>query len=192
MAKIFFITHPEVVIDPEVPVPQWKLSELGVRRLRSLLQKPWIREIGIAYSSEESKAYTAGEIIAHHAGCPHVALAALGEVDRSSTGYLETDEHDLAVAELFRNPEASYRGWERAIDAQQRMVSSVRSIDAEVESDVAIAIVSHGGVGTLLMCHIKDVPISRAEAGPGQGNYFCFDRGSWALVHGWRPIDHDQ
>ena len=191
MAKLFFITHPEVVIDPEIPVPHWELSEVGLRRLRSLLQKPWINTIGFTYSSEETKSLSAGEIIAHHVGSPHVTLVGLGEVDRSSTGYLDIDEHDLAVAELFRNPEVSHRGWERAIDAQDRIVSSVELIDAEVENDASIAIVSHGGVGTLLMCHIKEVPISRGEAGSGQGNYFCFDRGSWDFVYGWRPIDHD-
>jgi broad specificity phosphatase PhoE len=191
MAKLFFITHPEVVINPEVPVPLWDLSEVGRRRLRSLLRKPWINNIGFIYSSEETKASSAGEAIARHVSSPHVTLAALGEVDRSSTGYLEMDEHDHAVAELFRNPEVSYQGWERAIDAQDRIVSFVKLIDAEVEKGASIAIVSHGGVGTLLMCHIKCVHISRDEAGPGQGNYFCFERGSWDLVYGWRPIDHD-
>ncbi len=191
MAKLFFITHPEVVINPEIPVPQWDLSDVGRRRLGSLLQKPWINKIDFIYSSEETKSFSTGEAIARNVGSAHVTLASLGEVDRSSTGYLEMDDHDLAVAELFSNPEVSYQGWERAIDAQDRIISCVEFIDTEVEKGASIAIVSHGGVGTLLMCHIKSVPISRDEAGPGQGNYFCFDRGSWDLVHDWRPIDHD-
>jgi len=111
MAKLFFITHPEVIINPEVPVPQWDLSEVGRRRLGSLLRKPWINDIGFIYSSEETKALSAGEAIARYVGSPHVILSALGEVDRSSTGYLDMDKHDLAVAELFRNPEVSYQGW---------------------------------------------------------------------------------
>ena len=32
MAAILFITHPEVVIDPKVPVPEWPLSEQGRTR----------------------------------------------------------------------------------------------------------------------------------------------------------------
>jgi hypothetical protein len=32
MNRVFFITHPEVVVDPLIPVPQWKLSApRGVR-----------------------------------------------------------------------------------------------------------------------------------------------------------------
>ncbi|MFC0389117.1 histidine phosphatase family protein [Muricoccus vinaceus] len=40
-----------------------------------------------------------------------------------------------------------------------------------------IAIVSHGGVGALLLCHLKGVPISRAEDQPGAGGgcVYSFD-----------------
>ena len=36
----------------------------------------------------------------------------------------------------------------------------------------SIAIVAHGGVGALLLCWLKNVPISRLEDRPGQGNFF--------------------
>lgn len=42
MPLVYFITHPEVVIDPGVPVPQWPLSETGRRRMRSPVTKPWV------------------------------------------------------------------------------------------------------------------------------------------------------
>lgn len=29
-ATFYFITHPSVVIDPQLPVPRWPLSERGV------------------------------------------------------------------------------------------------------------------------------------------------------------------
>lgn len=30
---LYFITHPNVLIDPTVPVPQWPLSERGLARM---------------------------------------------------------------------------------------------------------------------------------------------------------------
>ena len=36
MSVVVFITHPEVVIDPSVPVPQWPLSVALVERHDSL------------------------------------------------------------------------------------------------------------------------------------------------------------
>jgi broad specificity phosphatase PhoE len=54
-----------------------------------------------------------------------------------------------------------------------------------------MVIVSHGGVGTLLLCHLKGVPISRTEEQPGTtgGNYFLLNMPEGVLVHGWQPIE---
>jgi broad specificity phosphatase PhoE len=54
-----------------------------------------------------------------------------------------------------------------------------------------VAIVSHGGVGALLLCHLRRIPISRAaDQPPGTGGYMLeFDRANWAATGGWRPID---
>ena len=51
-----------------------------------------------------------------------------------------------------------------------------------------MAIVSHGGVGTLLLCRLKGTAIHRAEDQPGQGHWFAFDRDSRAVLHGWLPL----
>jgi len=62
---------------------------------------------------------------------------------------------------------------------------------APAEGDIAI--VSHGGVGALLLCHMKGAPISRAHDQPGQGggNVFSFDVPSRRLLSGWRRIETD-
>ncbi len=38
MAQILFVTHPEVVIDPAVPVPRWPLSAKGRARMEALAE----------------------------------------------------------------------------------------------------------------------------------------------------------
>jgi broad specificity phosphatase PhoE len=82
------------------------------------------------------------------------------------------------------------RGWERAVDAQTRIVGGVaRVLALPIASPVAI--VAHGGVGTLLLCHLKSDPITRDNEQPGGsgGNCFRFQRASWALRHGWLPLE---
>ena len=59
MKTVYVITHPEVVIDPKVPVPRWPLSEKGIARMRGLLHAPWIKNVTAVYSSEEQKAWEA-------------------------------------------------------------------------------------------------------------------------------------
>ena len=49
MKTVYCITHPEVVINPAVPVPQWSLSLQGLARMRVLLRQPWVPQITALY-----------------------------------------------------------------------------------------------------------------------------------------------
>ena len=92
---------------------------------------------------------------------------------------------------FFANPDESIRGWERATDAQQRIVRAVERAVGIADTDGDIAIVSHGGVGALLLCHLKGVPISRTEDQPGDGggNVYSFEVASRRLLSEWRRIE---
>jgi hypothetical protein len=43
MPTVFFITHPDVVIDPSVPVSDWPLNERGRARMHALTAQPWVK-----------------------------------------------------------------------------------------------------------------------------------------------------
>jgi hypothetical protein len=75
-------------------------------------------------------------------------------------------------------PGKSVRGWERAIDAQRRIAEAVNQAIALVAADTDIAIISHGAVGALLLCHRKGVPIPRREDQPS-GEGAPFTRSTW-------------
>ena len=62
---------------------------------------------------------------------------------------------------------------------------------AMASDDGDVAIVSHGGVGALLLSHLKCGPISRADDQPGQGggNFYTFDAATCRLLSGWHSID---
>ena len=189
--NIYFITHPDVVIDPAIPVPQWPLSERGRERMRCLLNRAWITHVTAIYSSTEQKAVNGAAILSEALGVPFHQVAALGENDRSATGYLPKGEFETTVDAFFAQPNESIRGWERAIDAQARIVRSVEHIASAAPGAGPIAVVSHGGVGTLLLCHLKGVPICRAEEQPGAlgGSYFLLQAPKGTLVHSWKPIE---
>ena len=189
--KIYFVTHPDVVIDPTVPVPQWPLSARGRSRMRSLLSQDWMLQVGAIYCSAEQKAIDGAAILAEARGLPVRRVAALGENDRSATGYLPKREFEATADAFFAQPNESIRSWERAIDAQARIIGAVERRAYTTPGAGPIVIVSHGGVGTLLLCHLKGVNISRAEEQPGTagGNYFLFHMPEGTLIHGWLPID---
>jgi broad specificity phosphatase PhoE len=93
--------------------------------------------------------------------------------------------------QFFASAETSVRGWERAIDAQSRMVHAVERIGNTDKTSGAIAIVSHGAVGTLLYCHLAGEPIDRRRDQPpnGGGNYYRFTVSPRAAHFWWRAID---
>ena len=124
----YFITHPEVTIQPDVPIPEWPLSRRGRARMQRGLAQPWVRDITSIYASTERKAVEAAQILAAHLALPFQSIPALGENDRSSTGYLPRAEFERVADAFFAQPAQSVRGWERAIDAQSRIVGAVRAL----------------------------------------------------------------
>lgn len=191
MPIAYFITHPDVTISPSVPVPDWPLSSEGVRRMMRLLDRDWVRSLRAVFTSAERKALEAARIPADHLSLKPAVITDLGENDRSATGYLQKAEFERVADEFFANPYESIRGWERAIDAQGRMMAAVNRAIAMAPPDGNIAIVSHGAVGALLRCRLLRAAISRTEDQPagGGGNFYSFDMDTRRLLSLWRRID---
>lgn len=157
-----------------------------------MLDQPWIGSIRRIVSSGERKAIETAEILAKYLGLAVEMRERMHENDRSATGFLPPPEFEAVADQFFANPHSSIRGWERAIDAQHRIVSEVDAVLASKGAD-DIALVGHGGVGTLLQLSLGGREISReADQPAGGGNYFAYDVGLRRVVHGWRPIDRPQ
>ncbi len=172
---VYVITHPDVIIDPEVPIPRWPLSERGTARMRVLLRQPWISDLTAIYCSTEQKAIDGASVLAQHLSLPVHQVVELGENDRSATGFLPAAEFELIVNQFFAHPHVSIRGWETAAAAQQRIVHAVNRVVDEDPSPGSIAVVSHGGVSTLLLCHLANYAIARKCDQPGSsGGLLCF------------------
>ncbi len=187
MSRVLLITHPEVRVDPAVPVADWELTPRGRERMRTFAAGAETAQVRAVWSSRERKAAEAARILGDAVGLRPRELEQLGEHDRSATGYLPTGLFEPAVKAFFAEPLLSYRGWETGAAAQERIVDALETVLARSPPG-DVAIVSHGGVGTLLLCHLKRTRIHRAEDQPGQGHYYAFDRDSRRVLHGWRPL----
>lgn len=189
---VYFVTHPDVLINPALAVADWPLSPRGRERMINALALSWVGDIRAVWCSKEQKARDGAGILAGHLGLLVTELAELGENDRSATGYLPRTEFEALADLFFAHPEESVRGWERAIDAQRRIVAAVgHALAVSAGGGGNIVIVSHGGVGTLLLCHLRGDAIGRQHDQPPSngGNYYAFDAETRRLHHGWRPID---
>ncbi len=159
--------------------------------MRAGLRQPWVRDISAIYCSTEQKAIDGAQILASHLSLAVQQVEDLGENDRSATGFLPPEEFERVADEFFCAPEKSVRGWERAADAQARIVRAVEQIALKDKTGGTIAIVSHGAVGTLLYCYLAGEPIARRWDQPpnGGGNFYGFTLSPRAAHSWWRAID---
>lgn len=190
MSAILFITHPEVVIDPSVPVPRWPLSPRGRERMEAFASALAGRRVAAVWSSDEEKAMNGAAILARRLGAPHRVDPALGENGRESTGYIAPPEFWEVVEQFFATPDESVRGWETARHAQDRIVAAMEWVAASEDEGVLI-VVSHGGVGALLTAHLQRVEIGREDRpqNPSGGCYLVIDRSPLALRRSWREME---
>ncbi len=189
MSKLYYISHPQVKIDPAIPVPDWSLSELGRSRAETAAKSPTLAKVGSIYSSTERKAIETAKIFAAELKLDVNIRGGLHENDRSATGFVPPEEFENLADAFFANPNESIRGWERAIDAQTRIVGGIEMITAEAtEGDIIVT--GHGGVGTLLFCHASSNVISRSnDQLAGGGNFFALNTATKTAAHGWKSIE---
>ncbi|MEM9465703.1 MAG: histidine phosphatase family protein [Actinomycetota bacterium] len=186
MTDLRYVTHPNVVIDPDVAVPRWGLSDTGRMRTRAMSAQPWLDRVGTLICSDEQKAIDTAAIIGDLLGLEAEIRPHTHENER--TGFLPPAAFDAMADRFFARPEVSADGWERAIDAQARILGALDDV-IHGDHDHDVMVIGHGGVGTLLLCALAGWEIDRRHDQPGVGHHWCYDLAERRLVHGWRAID---
>ncbi|WP_332690837.1 histidine phosphatase family protein [Devosia sp.] len=192
--RALYVTHPQVEIDANVPLPLWGLNAEGTRRAQAFAGRGVVPAGSMIFSSRETKAMQLADILAEAAGSLVLSDHLMGENDRSATGFLPPNLFEAMADRFFAKPLVSTDGWERAIDAQSRIVQTVRTAMASVPAGTPAIFCGHGAVGTLLKCHVAGRAISRSEdqsrhANRGGGNCFTFDLEDMKLGCEWTAME---
>jgi broad specificity phosphatase PhoE len=184
---VHVVTHPEVRVEPDVPVPEWGLSEAGRDRPAHLLPLPWVPRLTRVVPSGEREALETAQALAAAAGLPVEVDPELGENDRSATGFL----HRLPAAGGVRGAgrrvlrpsgrERAGRGTRGRRAAADRRRGRPRGGRRGRRRGAG----PPGGVGTLLLCALLGVPIDRRHDRPGQGSVFSYDPCTGRGAHPW-------
>jgi len=184
-----YLTHPQVLIDKNIPVPQWSLSEVGTKRVMEIAGATSLKSTNLLISSDETKAQETAQILAPNLMLSIITMQKTHENDRNSTGFLEPKEFEKVATQFFTYPEQSIHGWESAKDAQTRIIKEIMPILTNHKTG-DILIIGHGAVGTLLYCHLANIPISRKWDQPaGGGNFFSYDIKSQSILHHWQAME---
>ncbi|MDI4666375.1 phosphoglycerate mutase family protein [Xanthobacter autotrophicus] len=191
MTDFLYLTHPQVQVDRAIPVPQWGLSEVGRARTRAFAARADLSPYRRIVSSTEVKAMQTAALLAEALGLPVEVAEGMEENDRSATGYLPEAHFQQMADAFFARPQESVAGWERAQDAQARIVAAIARTLAEVHDhrQLPVLFVGHGGVGTLLLCHLAGYPISRIHDQPPVGGGCWFRAGAGQRPDRWRTME---
>ena len=189
-----YVTHPEVTIDPKVPVPRWGLSDTGRARATAFARHPLVRGTRRIVASSEAKAVELAQIIGVACRIPFTAEADFDENDRSTTGYVPAERFEQLADAFFAHPAESIEGWEPAVSAQARIVGAFEAALAEHDLAQPMLLAGHGAVGTLLKCALDGRPIARSEdqrriGHPGGGNVLVIRLADRALLGDWTPLE---
>jgi broad specificity phosphatase PhoE len=186
MAVLRYLSHPQVLIDPAVPVPRWSLSDHGRSRIMALKGAGWLAHTTRIVSSSETKARETAAIMGAATGIRPEADPELDEIDRSATGYVPHDHHETLADAFFAAPAISADGWEKAIDVASRGMAALhRHVASQGPGDLLL--VGHGGIGTLIWCHIAGLAPAREQDQPsGGGAVWSATLPGLSPLHGWR------
>ena len=150
---LILVRHSAVQIDTAVPSHQWPLSADGRSRCHDLAPKLKPYAPARFVTSEEPKAIETGQILADTLAVPAMSASGLQEHDRHGTPYFESREaFETAVATFFARPDELVFGQETAVQARMRFEAAVQQ-ELSSHPQETLAIVSHGTVMTLFICH---------------------------------------
>ena len=186
--RAIYLTHPEVNIDTEIATPDWGLSAIGAGRIADLSARVTGLNNCQVFASAERKALESAWPLAARTGRALGIAHEMGEIDRSSTGFLEPNAFWAARDAFFGAPNLSYKGWETANDAQVRIVAAITKAIHQSGAE-KLLFAGHGAVGALLYCHLSGQQIDVKWDQPGPGHWFAFDPDSGTVEHQWQPIE---
>ncbi|MEK6909805.1 MAG: histidine phosphatase family protein [Candidatus Aenigmatarchaeota archaeon] len=183
--KLYFITHPAVNIDPDIPVNKWSISKEGWKQVRNLSDEPFWKEVDVIFASTEQKANKTAEYWSKKFNIPLTIVNGIEEIDRSSTGFIAENEFWKTADDFYATPDKKVRGWESANECLDRMVKAMEKIVAE-NGGKNIAVVSHGAVGNLYACRIKGTRPSHLTGQTKIGSWFVLDLNTRKIISDWR------
>ncbi len=187
--KLIYFTHPSVHIDAETPISEWHLSEKGWEQAHQAINMDIWKEVDVMYASTELKAYSMAEKIAQKHGIPFDKshkIEDLGET-RNRT-FIPPKKFEDAVTEWYRDLGNNVNGWE-PINSMSKRIANTTDKLMSMHPGKTVAIVGHGGAGTLTKCHIKGIE-PRREEDPHNlaGGYFIADWDNKKILKDWQKF----
>jgi broad specificity phosphatase PhoE len=153
VTRLILIRHSAVLVDPNVPAAQWRLSADGRSRCHQLADQLRPYHPTRFITSDEAKAVGTGQAMASRLGLPYTTEPDLHEHNRAGLPFFEDKAAwASAVAHFFAQPDQPVLGHETAVQARQRLERALARLQQQYPHD-RLALVSHGRILTAFISY---------------------------------------
>lgn len=153
LPTLLLIKHSLPEIRETIPAREWRLSEEGRGRCKSLAELIRPYSIQQVVSSLEPKAIETGQLLAGFIETPFSTCEGLHEHDRTNGPFLVRREFEEKVALFFEKSSELVMGGETADEAHSRFQKAVQKLLSSFPN-TNLAVVAHGTVISLYVSRL--------------------------------------
>jgi len=146
--RLTLIRHSKTSPTADIPIPLWGLSKEGIRLAKKLSKNKIIKEIGVIYSSLQTKALETALLLAKSNTIPIKTNPNLTEISLFTIKFFGSEKYEENVKNFYSGKIKRIAGGETYQEAIQRFSQTIdKIINEEKRGGIKnVGIVSHGNI----------------------------------------------
>lgn len=144
--NLVFIRHSKSLVNPNIPITTWGLSEEGILLAKKLGGIVQIRELDVIYSSLQTKALETAILVTKNAGIPIKTDNRLTESTSFTNRFVSLEGLQQNTKKYYSDKNLSINNGETLEESLKRFMEALDDIIKTETDKNNIGIVSHGNI----------------------------------------------
>ena len=144
--NLVFIRHSKSLVNPDIPITTWGLSDEGVMLAKKLNELSQIKNLDVIYTSLQLKALETAILATKNLGIPVKTDDRLTESTSFTNKFVSLEQLEENNKKYFSGKQISINGGETIEEAHSRFMIALRDIAAAEDGKSNVGIVSHGNI----------------------------------------------
>lgn len=155
--KLVLIRHSQSIINPDIPIVTWGLSDKGVELAKNLHNNSHVKQVQVIYASFQPKALETAILATKNAGVSVKPDDRLTEITSFTNRFIaDSTEYKQSIDNFYSGRAERLSGGESAREALKRFTQAVREIVDGEKSHEVVGIVSHGNILAHFVCQFTE------------------------------------
>lgn len=186
--KIVLIRHSKSLVNPNIPITSWGLSEEGRTLAKKLNSLPQIKTLEVIYSSLQPKALETAALATEDMGIEVKTDNNLTESTSFTNKFVSLKELEENTRKYYAEKTCSINDGETFVEAQARLAKALNDIVKKEQDKETIGIVSHGNILAGFVSQITQVDPYEIVEKIKQPDVAVFDWDTKQFISGFGEI----